>query len=438
MLRDQLQKPLYAYRDKSILPVPALEANQLTLSFDGSTIETVKREDQWVLTRPVVVEADTARIEEILREFNTTRAVDFIDTATLELARYGLEANPLVATVQTGGENAERGTLLVGHRRVGNEKDEPTYYALQFGRDQVFTVPQSLVSKLRPTVNDLRSREIYTLGKDEITSFTLIFRNQETALEKTDEGKWRIADDPEAPVDQKFASAIVAHAAQIKSADFFEVQPLAEQTELDRPILRIRMTDRDAKTIEGLETGRVIGSKDQVYARKIGGAEVFAIRGDAPGVLFLTRDDFLEKYFFSFEPRTVARIELLESDRSMTYEKKDNLWMGRLGDGDPFQVRQAPVESLILNVRALEWSRRLDPRVESDAALIKATGLENPERSVALFDAEGNEIAWFGQGNDPEERRIFLRLRGENEFYELKRENYLKFLSTLVELIPRQ
>lgn len=438
-LRDQLARSLHDYRDKSLAHFTPAEAVGLSLTAEGSTMEIEKKDDVWRIVRPEEYPAEKDRVETILREIQTTRAVDFIDTDTLELDRYGLIANPLVATISSkSGEKERRETVLVGRRRITNQ-GEPTYYALRQGRDQIFTVPQALQSALRPTVQDLRSRQLFTLTRDEVTTFTLDFSGLRTVLAKEGSGPWRFADGRKAEVDQHFADLTLGRLLGTRVVQYFAVQPLIEDSGLDRPLLRAEVAGSRATSQEGFETGRTVVGKESVYARRIDEAEVFTIPGDVPGAFFLTPEKFETRDLFAFDPKLAASILITAGDLTLTLKKEsDDLWIGKYSKSEStFQVSPIGIQHVLRSLIDLKWDRRLKRDSETDAALITSMKLEAPDRGLQFLDAGGKELAYFGQGGQ-DERKVYISLRGHDNFYAIELVNYASFVNALNAILPKR
>lgn len=435
-LRDYLRRPVYDYRDKSLLTMDATQATTLTLTSEGSSIEVMKREGGWEITRPVPMKADDARVEQILKEISTTKAADFIDTETLQLQNYGLEA-PYIAAILYNplAEENPRETLLIGRRLLG---ESPHYYSLRFGRDVVFTVPQSLVDALRPTVSDLRSKELFTLSAGDIQWFTLEFGGSLISLRKDSSGQWRFEDDSVTEVDQNAVNQRIDLLLKLRALEFFETPPLPEQTGLDDPIVRVVVSDAAGGQIEGLITGKLSpgGNRGFVYARRLNEDEVFAVPQGFPSRFFMKRDDFRDRTLFAFEPALVSRIDVAAGDKKVTFAHDGGVWVGSNEEGgNPYQVAPGAVQALILHLLSLRWEETLRPEVEQDMTLIKTMDLESPERMIAFYDSAGEPLARIGQGG-ASQTRVYIA-KGEGEFFALDKIKYAEFIRKLEDLIPR-
>lgn len=439
-LRDRLKRSLYDYRDKSLLTMDASLATTITLTHEGQLAEVMKRDGEWELTRPVSLAADGPRIEGILKEIQTTKAADFIDTETLQLDAYGLDAPSIVAALyQPDDKTPVRGTLLIGRRKAD---DKPTYYALRLGRDVVFTVPQSLVDALRPTVGDLRDKQIFNLKPEEVRRFSIQFGKQvdgSTAmvnLIKDSSSRWRFEDDSVTEVDQSRVTQRIGMLLRLRAQSFFEVQPLPEQTGLDAPIVRIVLGDVDGARNEGLVTGKLAENSKFVYARRVGSDEVFSLPAEVTSKFFLKREDFRDRTLFAFDPPLVEKIEVVEEAKPKVVFKHDaESWIGTIEGGPQYQVTPSTIQALILSLLSMQWEDELKPTVEHDATLIKTKGLDAPKRTISFLDAKGEALARIGQGQT-DQTRVYIR-RGEAEYFAVDSKKFERFVALLKDLIPR-
>lgn len=447
ILRDHLGRSLYDFRDKSIVPFDATRATTMTLTVDGHTLEAIRRDGQWRLERPSSLEADDESIESILGTVQMTRAVSFIDTTTLQLARWGLDSPALVATFYAppepedsdghdpeAGDEPSRATLLIGHRRIG---PEPTYFAQIYGSDRLFTVPQELVNALRATVADLRSKQLFTAAAEDVEWIAIDAFRRHVTLRKDSAGLWRFQDDGATKVDQGVVERVIRGLLSVRAERYFEFPPLAEQSGLEAPFLRVHLSDAEGARIEGFISGRTgrRGGRPFVYARRLGQTEVFGLPEDQPGRFMLTREDFQDRTLFFFDGALVARIEIADGQKTLLIEKVDEAWTRSVNGGEQYQVSPGAVRALVLALLGLKWKDALRPEIERDMALIKTQRLEAPGQVIRFLDALGEELAVLGQGGSTESR-VYVR-RGEDDYFALDIRGYATFGQTLQDLIPR-
>jgi hypothetical protein len=95
------------------------------------------------------------------------------------------------------------------------------------------------------------------------------------------------------------------------------------------------------------------------------------------------------------------------------------------------------VDSLLLNMLALRWSARLDPRVETDLTAIKSADLEDPPLVLELFNAEQELITSIGLGPQQDRRFVYIRRDqpGQVDYFGVERGSFVPFLAALREML---
>lgn len=443
-LKNSLRRNLYNLREKSIVAFAPHESNALSLTYQGRTIEMAEQEDGWSIMRPIREAADLEQVDDVLNEIHLTRALDFLDTDSLHLERYGLDAPDIVAVLErpTDGGEAEQCTLSIGRRRVGSP---PTYYALRSGYDVVFTVPQELVTKLQTGTQAFRSRTIFTLTPPEVAFFALDFGSAKVRLRKNSAGLWGFDDGSDDLADSEFVDGIIQFLLQTKIERHFLLPPDPASAGLDDRRLRVQVKDRTGERIEGIETGRVgetVASEDVVFARKLGGEEIFGVSIERPGKLFLTKDNFRDKTLFAFDPALVESFEVRAKGHfEAKYNKTGDSWTGVIDiNGQVFQIGSNLVDSFLAHLLALKWKGRLNPTIERDLIMIKAERLEDPLLVIELIDANGNSITAIGQGKSVDKPKAYIRRTiagGDPEYFALEMKVYQPFAIAVRQLLQQ-
>ncbi len=433
-LRDQLMASAYDYRDKALFAFDATEAESVSLTFEGRSTQIDRGEAGWSIERPAAMRADETEMTRMLSEFQATRAVDFVNTDTLTLSNYGLDAPAMIATIERPGESEpERSTLLVGHRRVDSES--PSYYAMRLGRDSVFSVPQPIVRSLRASIDELRARNLFTLRADEATSLTLEFGPKSVQLGLDSGGAWALGEPAPAELDQNFTNALMNKIIGLRAVGFAKTQPSESDAGLDDPRLRIIVGDAGGARREGFETGKLtrVGGREFVYARRLGETDILLLDSGEPGAFFLHRDDFLDKTIFHFDRKLVARIEIADNSAAINFERREQMWIGKNDKGDEYQLSANAIEALLLRLLALKWKRILNPELERDATLLKTQRVEEPKITYRFIDSGGEELAVLGQGEN-NDSSVFLGADRER-YYEVSKDEFVEFFNSVRGLI---
>lgn len=445
-LKKNLAREVESLRDKRLIAFNANDTTTMTLILRGeTTIKTAREGEGWWLEAPMRARADDQAVNGILQAVHLTKAQDFIDTDTLRLDRYGLDVPVVVAHFEAPGSPESRSsTLTVGNLRGPSAK---SYYAKRGDRPYVFALPEGLVFELIPEVQELRARDIFTLAREDIRRFTLEFAGDTIHLVRDDEGVWRFDEaGMKERADQAMVNEAMRYLMTMQVRKYLDFQPTLEMAGLDEPRLRVSIGDGSGK-VESIETGRTgqtTDAKDIVYARRGPEGEIFGVPIELPGKLFLTREKFMDKSMYAFEPDAVASIRYTVvqpqtgEDAAYLFTRENGSWLATaVRTTEQAQVSRNIVESMLLHMRSLKWSSRLDPGLDSDMTKIKSSGLEEPPLLLELFDENQERITTMGLGPQPDNRYFYLRRDRNNStaYFAVDRNVFLPFATALRELL---
>jgi len=433
-LETQLSKSFTDLRDKRVLPANLNEATTVTLQFEMTTLTAEKSDGKWRLREPIAQPADSAKMSEILRNWNNARASDFIDSDTLNLADFGLEPPALRAIAYVADEATTAGRLLA--MRIG---DTPTTgaakrWAMAEGEGGIFQVPATLLTQLQPDLRDLRSKEIFSMTSAEVGKAIFNVNGQVLALERDSADVWHLADDPDAKLDQGTVGAKVSSLTNLQVKEYLELPPDPAETGLDSPNLIATLVTRDGATSQTVITGRKAGDADYVYARRGDDPEIFGVDWTRPGDFFLTRDDVIDRSIFDFDQSLVQTLRIRDGERELTLKRTDSgAWNVFRGEEDDRigQVEGSYVTPLLYAVTGLDWDLQFD----AGDSEVQQYDLITPSRELTMLDEEDVELGRLGQGESSD---IYVHLvRGGNAFFAVGMDDYASVSDSLQSLLDQ-
>jgi hypothetical protein len=401
-------------RDKRLLPANLTEATSIALEFEGQRFELHKSGGHWNLVSPRKLKADDNAVADILSKWNKLRTQTFLDTASgVSLMKAGLAYPYVAASAYVNGDDGLKTyTMLVGD--VATSIPILARYAMR--RSEllpIFMVNDSLANKLRPTLDALRDKALFTLESPDVGKIDLTSIHHRMPLARGSDGKWRLTDDPKAPIDQSTIGQKLNGLLSMKAMRFFDEEVSAVKTGLDDPNVIVTLASKDGKTSQTLETGRKAEDADFVYCRfsdASGRRLLIGVDWKLPGDYFLTRQDLLDKALFAFKPEQVARMTIQDGKTSATLRRLDSGgWeFQKLGPdgkptGDKNTVEPITTNNFLQSASGLEWKRRLDPADEIDKQEIEKFHLDVPTRWIAFYDAKDVLLARMGQGDSDDE-----------------------------------
>lgn len=445
-LKKNLSRKVDALRDRSLLPFNANEATTVTLFVKAETpIQMVKEDATWRLLEPIRDKADQSAVEEVVHTVQLTKAADFIDTDTLQLQKYGLDVPTVVAQFESSGPGGTRNATLTLGRQI--DEQGKSYYAKRSDLPSIFVVPDTLAYALIPKITELRAKDLFTIPGEKIRKLEIDFANDAIHLKRDSSNMWRFDEpDNEQLADQAMANDALRYLLTMKIRKFLAIPLEPDFAGLAQPRLRVVIED-DAGKSESVETGRsgqTTETKDIVYARRSSGGEIFGVPLELPGKLFLTREKFMSKSIYSFDPSKVGSLKYTTVrdgvEHATLFTRQESSWLATaVRTGEQAQVSRNVVESLLLHISALQWSNKLDPGIDSDLVLIKSSQLEDPPIRIEIFDTDQKPVAYLGLGPQLDRRFFYVRTGSgsgdQKSYYAITRDAFLPFVAALREVL---
>jgi hypothetical protein len=349
-LAPLVKRPAMAYRGKRLFDLLASDLDKISIQHAGKTL-TLERAKPggWRLTAPVSAEADGSKTGELASKLGTLEALEYVDEApkpdALD-ALYGLGKEGLTVTLTPADKSKPARTLLVGKARGG----KPGYFAKLADAPAVFAISNDLHAALEKDSLSYLPLHLWQLFPEDVAEVRVAREGQEEfKLTRTGTG-WQIAGPFNATALPTQADRIAAEMAfpQVESYKAHETKDLAAYG-LDRPYLRLTMTDKDKK-----EHALLIGKETEN-----GGKARFAKRTDAPAI-FVVGDkllsaadhaalDLLDPVLARLDASQIERVRAKMGDNGLTLEKK----------GDNWQVLDTPAGPFVADPEALRAAKNV-------------------------------------------------------------------------------
>ncbi len=149
--RNDLEKGLFAFRDKKFLAIDVSAVSAMEYSSGGKTLAFVKKNDQWLLDKPVYSLAQEARVNDILNASATVEALSFI-AAPDAAARggFGLGRPLLRAEFRSPGSA----------RRITVGKKGERFYAWVEGAGEICEIAKDFPDKFSGDASLFRERKV--------------------------------------------------------------------------------------------------------------------------------------------------------------------------------------------------------------------------------------------------------------------------------------
>ncbi|GEM_PF-3174573 len=243
---DILSRSVDSLREKRILALDTSDIVSLQVTRARCPVSFVKKESTWFLEKPVHDEADRWAVEDFLREISTSKVKEFMED-TRTRGNYGFQEPVLVVKAKASG-----GGLFT--LTVGKKKDPSTRYAQSSTHAEIFTVEETLLTKLSETLDDLRQKSIFTLDSYNVKEIRLKKGSEELLLTKIKSGDrelWQAGSLRKSQLKQEKVTDYLYDLTGLKIQKFFDASSeWLVAHHLKTPEIIVKLTDKDGKSQE--------------------------------------------------------------------------------------------------------------------------------------------------------------------------------------------
>lgn len=187
---DALPKSVEAWQAAGVMPENLLSARRLEIKQPGGFVQLAVKDGTWRLQQPCSAKASDAVVEKLLEDLQRLRVETYGPAVTgIDPVAYGLgvDDNPPQVTVWTDGD--DNGVTLSLGKPV---QESPGFvYARVSDMANLCQVPQSAVTLLSVTADDVRDRRMCPVNPADIAAIRLQDVDRRLELERGTNG-WRI------------------------------------------------------------------------------------------------------------------------------------------------------------------------------------------------------------------------------------------------------
>jgi len=208
--------------------------------------------------------------------------------------------------------------------------------------------------------SDVKTEKVISVEQDQLRRIQIARPEETIALEKADDGKWRITQPKPYKADESSASSLVSNLASL-NAD----QVVAEKEKegdwktygLDPAKLQVEITLKDGKQHK-LLLGDDAPTSAGVYARLEGDQRLFTIPSYVKSSVDKTVSDLRDKRLLPFESEKTSRVTVTTRDRTLEFGKAGTTW--QIVKPRPMRADNYAVDDLVRSVRDATFESILD------------------------------------------------------------------------------
>ncbi|MGP0565866.1 MULTISPECIES: DUF4340 domain-containing protein [unclassified Nitrospina] len=418
-------------RSEKLLLFEESDVEKLTLQ-RGDAVTRIRRLDQnaWQIEEPVQAKASRSAIDQLLYELETARHSRIVEDNPTNLAPFGLDTPPLVATVFL--KSGEKLSLQLGHASpIGH-----AHYVKVGGTSTVYLsgLDARVIDK---SANDLRDRSLFEFQTADVQGYTLHYQ-QETQTVTKENDAWRLSGKVNGLADSDEVLNFLSSVQSADTVEFIDEEPDALDIyglESPRIVFTVLLGGKEERTLT-LRVGNE-HKKGQHYAQLSETGNVFTV--GQPLVTTLSRNavTFLDKKLLTFEEKEIASITLKNHGETVILQRQDgkkdgggSAWV--LIQPENEAVNPAAINSLLFDLK--------DVRVKEfvEASRLDLFGLENPAQ-VLTVQAEGGQTVSIRLGNSNMQKNLYFAQRtSDNAVFALNAEDVGKIFRSLHDLRDRK
>lgn len=284
---DAYRAELDAFRERKFAQFDADAADALESHIEGRTLVFRRTsETAWEMTEPEAWSASRDEVRMMLGRISAMRALDFVEDAPADPARYGL--GPGGDRVRVGVAGAPDIEVRLGAVVPG--ADPPQRYVLHEDDQAVYAVRAGFQESFGKPVEAYRNPVIIGRHEWEVTRMRVTKRGTPPLeLTRTSDG-WRWPDG--GPVPGATPRRVATRAADLRALAFHDDPEPLGATDLDPPAVEVRLVfEDDAEATARL--GRAVdGPEERVLAAVDGDPVVYEVDGQLHSVV----EDLFREY----------------------------------------------------------------------------------------------------------------------------------------------
>ena len=260
VLHTQMNKEIFDFRDKSVLPFEKDQVERIILEQKNKKNIVVEKEGSadWKMIQPIQTTADKSEVDGILNKVNSAKAKSFVEEKPTSLGKYRLTQPELKLTLIIGANKAQK-QLAIGKMHENNR-----FYAKDMTRGPVFTVDTLLIKGLTKTVFDLRDKKIVHYDRDDVYTIEIINRDKpKFVCQRDTSDAWIIKEPEERKAKDWKISSLFSNVTNLKATKFImeNVSGLSQYGFSD-PQAELIFKNENGSIIVNVQLGSLTGEND--------------------------------------------------------------------------------------------------------------------------------------------------------------------------------
>jgi hypothetical protein len=370
---------------RHLFQVDKAQITALQLDRGGAEPIYLTKNDHWQIIEPINTRGDEFAVASLLTALESLKMEREVEAAAQDLQPYGLDQPMLHLSFLADGS---RHQLRLGAKAaVGNQ-----YYASSDQENRVVLIAGATQQSFDKSLFDLRSKEFFTAGSDEVQQVELDHGKNELVLTRAENKLWRAPAAVEVKIKTSKVERFLSLLFRLRAKRFLDNDD-GNLALLGLDPAKIRLKISTPTKTETLLLGNT--KEESVYAKG----------GELPGVAMVeknllaelpqTLSDLEDRTLLVFDLDQVKALALVSAGEAFRLERNKDTWNWR-DDEDRKNPENWRVNSLLWGLQELEYLPGDFPRAQSS--------VENRVLELVLYSENDEKLGTFSLLEVPSEK----------------------------------
>ncbi len=432
-LKTQLTRKADDFRDHRLTSLSPAQVQKVTFKSALGEIELEKKNEQWILLKPLNARGDNSKIGDFISQA-ATAPIDAFMPDSANLAAYGLQEPR--GTVSFFMEGAKEPVVLqIGAKTAPENNEKEGTYAKLSTRNSVVLLPKAMERLLETKPNDLRDKKLVRLEADIVDRITLEPAGREKIVLARRGEDWVRKGNIDKLANAAAANKLLNTIKEQLVAKFVtDIATDLPKYGLDQPQLKVTLSSFASENTAETKAGEL--PIVTIFFGKMDGDLVYAKLDDEPFIVSLPKS-FFNSFLtdpirwqplsvYHFKPEELTAIEITRAGQPpMAIERDKEKWNLAKGDGNINQINAQSLVNTLAALRAVRWTGPAEPSFGFDPAVVTVT-----------FKTNGNVSGKLRIGSQTPEEMSHATADGIDGAFELSKPDRQAFDLALLE--PRK
>lgn len=440
---DKLKPEISQLRDMSVTPVAIDKVTRIDVTAGGTSGALLQKDNLWHLESGDAA-ADDAAVKELLKAIDGMNAIEFVDAAPGDLAKFGLDAPQ--ATLRLSGAGLDQPEQLA----VGAYTDPAAKRVVFVRRGESQSIAKVRVDEAAPLLRPASAYQDRTLVKlppDKIEQIKVTRMHQGAQEEfsfSRNGGAWSMTAPVPAAVRDDRMQKLAELLGNLKATNVIAAAE-GSQFGLEKPAVSIEIIGGGSALPDpesddpGVPGGASKSSTRLDFAQHQG--KIYAKRADLQTIYAVDQElfniltaEYRKPEIFNFEVAKVKRFEIRDGESRHAFAKSGSVWSYEPEPALPLEAKK--VDNLLLQIKDLKTERY----VAYNSDEVSALGLKNPLREIRVELEEGAPLVLAvseKQADRYSDKGHYATLQGSNDVFLLTTDMLKRTDIALAELEKR-